>query len=132
MVVGVRGFEPPAPCSQSRCATALRHTPRSTCDAPGASISGSQDRSRGTGRDTAMAHAVLARGLHLSERAAEGWEEEERGVAEAALPARRLGDDTLAGPLYQPLPVGGADDGDDAAVPGGAAFGRHPAEALEA
>ena len=26
-VVGVRGFEPPAPCSQSRCATGLRHTP---------------------------------------------------------------------------------------------------------
>ena len=26
-MVGVRGFEPPAPCSQSRCATGLRHTP---------------------------------------------------------------------------------------------------------
>src|ERR1044071_5356192 len=26
-MVGVRGFEPPAPCSQSRCATRLRHTP---------------------------------------------------------------------------------------------------------
>ncbi len=26
-VVGVRGFEPPTPCSQSRCATGLRHTP---------------------------------------------------------------------------------------------------------
>ena len=26
-LVGVRGFEPPAPCSQSRCATRLRHTP---------------------------------------------------------------------------------------------------------
>ena len=25
--VGVRGFEPPTPCSQSRCATGLRHTP---------------------------------------------------------------------------------------------------------
>jgi hypothetical protein len=28
-LVGVRGFEPPAPCSQSRCATGLRHTPTS-------------------------------------------------------------------------------------------------------
>src|SRR5262249_33115375 len=28
-MVGVRGFEPPAPCSQSRCATRLRHTPLS-------------------------------------------------------------------------------------------------------
>ena len=26
-MVGVRGFEPPTPCSQSRCATRLRHTP---------------------------------------------------------------------------------------------------------
>ena len=28
-MVGVRGFEPPTPCSQSRCATGLRHTPNS-------------------------------------------------------------------------------------------------------
>ena len=27
-VVGVEGFEPPTPCSQSRCATRLRYTPR--------------------------------------------------------------------------------------------------------
>ena len=26
-LVGARGFEPPTPCSQSRCATRLRHTP---------------------------------------------------------------------------------------------------------
>jgi hypothetical protein len=26
-MVGARGFEPPTPCSQSRCATRLRHTP---------------------------------------------------------------------------------------------------------
>ena len=26
-MVGVRGFEPPTPCSQSRCATRLRYTP---------------------------------------------------------------------------------------------------------
>ena len=25
--VGARGFEPPTPCSQSRCATGLRHAP---------------------------------------------------------------------------------------------------------
>ena len=28
-VVGKGGFEPPTPCSQSRCATRLRHTPNS-------------------------------------------------------------------------------------------------------
>ena len=27
MLVGARGFEPPTPCSQSRCATGLRHAP---------------------------------------------------------------------------------------------------------
>ena len=27
-LVGARGFEPPTPCSQSRCATSLRHTPK--------------------------------------------------------------------------------------------------------
>src|SRR5215217_8340593 len=32
--VGARGFEPPTPCSQSRCATRLRHAPRR----PGMSI----------------------------------------------------------------------------------------------
>ena len=26
-MVGVEGFEPPTPCSQSRCATRLRYTP---------------------------------------------------------------------------------------------------------
>ncbi len=26
-MVGARGFEPPAPCSQSRCATRLRYAP---------------------------------------------------------------------------------------------------------
>ena len=28
-LVGVEGFEPPTPCSQSRCATRLRYTPKS-------------------------------------------------------------------------------------------------------
>jgi len=27
LLVGARGFEPPTPCSQSRCATRLRHAP---------------------------------------------------------------------------------------------------------
>ena len=29
LLVGARGFEPPTPCSQSRCATGLRHAPGS-------------------------------------------------------------------------------------------------------
>ncbi len=28
--IGVRGFEPPTPCSQSKCAARLRHTPLSS------------------------------------------------------------------------------------------------------
>ena len=31
-LVGVKGFEPPAPCSQSTCATRLRYTP--SCSVP--------------------------------------------------------------------------------------------------
>ncbi len=27
-LVGARGFEPPTPCSQNRCATGLRHAPK--------------------------------------------------------------------------------------------------------
>jgi hypothetical protein len=30
ILVGVQGFEPWTPCSQSRCATGLRHTPKET------------------------------------------------------------------------------------------------------
>ena len=31
-MVGVKGFEPPTPCSQSTCATKLRYTPRRQCE----------------------------------------------------------------------------------------------------
>ena len=31
-LVGARGFEPPTPCSQSRCATGLRHAPSEARD----------------------------------------------------------------------------------------------------
>ena len=27
LIVGARGFEPPTPCSRSRCATGLRYAP---------------------------------------------------------------------------------------------------------
>ena len=40
--VGARGFEPPTPCSQSRCATRLRHAP----PRPGMSIANSQSARR--------------------------------------------------------------------------------------
>ncbi len=28
--IGVRGFEPPTPCSRSKCATRLRYTPNNS------------------------------------------------------------------------------------------------------
>ena len=34
-MVGVRGFEPPTPCSQSRCAAKLRYTPTQWIVLPG-------------------------------------------------------------------------------------------------
>src|SRR4028118_1536047 len=44
--VGARGFEPPTPCSQSRCATRLRHAPRR----PGMSIAkGDRSLNHGSG-----------------------------------------------------------------------------------
>ena len=33
LLVGARGFEPPTPCSQSRCAARLRHAPK-RCNVP--------------------------------------------------------------------------------------------------
>src|ERR687897_3935459 len=46
--VGARGFEPPTPCSQSRCATRLRHAPRR----PGMSITkGDRSSNYGSGGD---------------------------------------------------------------------------------
>ena len=34
-LVGVQGFEPWTPCSQSRCATGLRYTPKTEIIPPG-------------------------------------------------------------------------------------------------
>lgn len=38
-LVGVRGFEPPAPCSQSTCATGLRYTPKHSAHLSATSLS---------------------------------------------------------------------------------------------
>src|SRR5438309_7142098 len=88
-MVGVRGFEPPAPCSQSRCATGLRHTPPpgaeqytlrragpSTCPA-------TEQRAREGHRPPAMADRVLGDRAHLPEARPERRVVEDRVVAEA-------------------------------------------------
>src|SRR5215207_3604627 len=61
--VGARGFEPPTPCSQSRCATRLRHAP----PRPGMSIAG---------RDASLNYGRRRHGLYLlvEEAASEGGE----------------------------------------------------------
>src|ERR687898_435188 len=61
--VGARGFEPPTPCSQSRCATRLRHAPRR----PGMSI---------TKGDARLNYGSGSHGLYLfvEEAASEGRE----------------------------------------------------------
>src|SRR3990172_6536747 len=83
-MVGVRGFEPPTPCSKSRCATELRHTPgcprEYTARPDGRSRLGEQ---AGAGLLTclrAMADAVLLIGHELGKAAPERRVEEERVV----------------------------------------------------
>ena len=88
-MVGVRGFEPPTPCSQSRCATGLRHTPNpgaeqytlrratpSTCPA-------TQQGPREGHRPTTMADRLLGGRAHLPEARPERRIVEDRVVAEA-------------------------------------------------
>src|SRR4029079_12093818 len=129
-MVGVRGFEPPAPCSQSRCATGLRYTPMLRGET-GRSISPEQQRSGGPGSHAAVTDAVLVGGGRDAERAAEGWIEEERVVAEAARPVRRLRDAALHGALDEALATAGLHERDDTAVARRAALGRHAAQAFE-
>src|SRR5437867_1974881 len=90
-MVGVRGFEPPAPCSQSRCATGLRHTP----PARGTrvrlrSISFAQQRLGGARGARAVADALLLMIAQLAERPAEWRIEEHRVVAETDVAGARL------------------------------------------
>src|SRR4029079_17661201 len=130
MLVGVAGFEPAAPCSQSRCATGLRYTP-STVRESAASISAAEKRAGGAGRDAAVADAVLHGGGDLAERRAERRKAEDRVVAEAARPPRRVGDDAFTRALDHAEAAVRIDDGNDAAVARGAALGRHAAQALQ-
>src|SRR4029079_17529660 len=105
-MVGVRGFEPPAPCSQSRCATGLRHTPMLRGET-GRSISPEQQRSGGLGRHTAVTDAMLVGGGRDAERAAERWIEEQRVIAEAARPLGGLRDAPLHSALDEALAAAG-------------------------
>src|SRR3954470_1739756 len=99
MLVGVAGFEPAAPCSQSRCATGLRYTP-STVRESAASISAGEKRAGGAGRDAAVADLVLHGGGDLAERRTERREVEDGVVAEATGTPRRVGDDAFARSLH--------------------------------
>src|SRR5574342_4224 len=119
-LVGVRGFEPPTPCSQSRCATELRHTP--VC--PGEYTARPEARSRrgqeplagAATRLGAVADAVLLLSGALGEAAPERRVEEQRVVAEATVAARRFEQDALDHAFDRDLTAAArADDGDEAA-----------------
>src|SRR5205809_1403147 len=131
-MVGVRGFEPPAPCSQSRCATGLRHTP----PARGTrvrlrSISFAQHRPGGARGERAVADALLLTIAQLAERPAEWRIKEHRVVAETAVAARRGRDRPLRDALHRALAAGLVDERDDAAKARGALLARHRAQTLE-
>src|SRR5205823_1731953 len=83
-MVGVAGFEPAAPCSQSRCATGLRHAPIAEREPSTPSISNGQQRADRAHRGAAVIHAMLLGGRELAERAAERRIEEDGVVAEPA------------------------------------------------
>ena len=87
--VGVEGFEPPTPCSQSRCATRLRYTPNWTFLAQPC-----EQRAYACERSSAVADAVLLVAGQLGHVATVG-QDEERVVAEAAPAARRARDVSL-------------------------------------
>ena len=50
-IVGLAGFEPATPCSQSRCATKLRHSPEADwCEAPLCQLAGTKGKSSLSGK----------------------------------------------------------------------------------
>ena len=67
MVVGTGGFEPPTPCSQSRCATRLRHVP-----APG----------KYTARTQSLAHLLFEVGQREAFAGRDGGPAEIVGLAD--------------------------------------------------
>src|SRR5688572_19419142 len=99
--VGVRGFEPPTPCSQNRCATRLRYTPQYDFDLPGRQSLGKaqvfdQTGAHGTHRTRPMRQVILRADPGLGEGAAELRRVEQRVVPEAAGAARLVEDEPLA------------------------------------
>src|SRR3990172_2073673 len=125
-VVGVAGFEPAAPCSQSRCATGLRHTPTDTHY-----ISPAEEPACGAHRPPAVVDARLLLEGQLGERAAARRVKEHGIVAEAVGAPRRLGDaalDQALDDLGAPVGIG---ERDHAAEARGAPRGRHAGERPE-
>src|SRR2546427_12386469 len=105
-MVGVRGFEPPAPCSQSRCATRLRHTPsagRVSSSARAPTILLAEKPPGGFQRQAPMAHASLFSVRELGKRSPERRIEEHGVVAEASVAPRRFGDHALGDTLHDLL-----------------------------
>src|SRR5439155_18930305 len=90
-------------------------TPRNTQCAGTKSISPGQKASGRPHRPAAVVHARLLLGRELRKGATERRVEEERIVAEAVRPARRVGDHAVDEPLGRVLPPGRVHEGDDTA-----------------
>src|SRR5207245_2407733 len=129
-----RGFEPPAPCSQSRCATRLRHTPsagRVSSSARAPTILLAEKPPGGFQRQAAMTHGRLLPVRELGERSAERRIEEDWIVAEATATPRRFGDHALGHTLHDPRRARRPRERNHAAEARGPPRGRHGAEPLE-
>src|SRR5215471_11178742 len=87
-------LRPPAPKAGALpgCATPRRHHRVESLES---TISLDEESTGGGEGLSAVTHALLLLVGDLAERAAERWIEENGVVAEAAVPARRLGDHTL-------------------------------------
>src|SRR5438067_13406540 len=110
-VVGVQGFEPWTPCSQSRCATGLRYTPIETIiprrpgsvnEAAGYLPPGSDLETRGDALGHALGQfGVLGLDHHAHQRLGAGRADQDAAlVAQLALDRFLFGDDrSMLGPL---------------------------------
>src|SRR5205823_807942 len=130
-MVGVRGFEPPAPCSQSRCATGLRHTPTRHRAARRGSISPVENAPGGPHGAAAVIDASFFLRRQLRERARARRIVEDWVVAEPVGAARCLGDQALDDALRQVLVPRGIDEGDHAAEARRPLLSRNAGEGLE-
>src|SRR5438309_5946708 len=104
-VVGARGFEPPTSCSQSRCATRLRHAPEPPARHISARASGCSrsELLRATGAPALLSGAaVMAAGdLSVHDLTLQQLEDAAKQIAAV----KRCGDEVVATAVGKPPPL---------------------------